>query len=580
MVRSMSKPLSPFEIVARWVRCGLLGATMAMASAELGCAAQSGESPPPDAAPPLDLGRADLGAATGATDWLRDAVGYEIFVRSFADSNGDGQGDLKGLTRRLPYLAELGINLVWLTPIHPSPSYHGYDVTDYEQIHPDFGNLADFDALIQAAHQLKLRVVLDLVLNHTSQQHPWFTQATAAPVGSAAAVRYLLRGDNPGWKWNGHDVWHAVTGPGAARRSYFGLFSGVMPDLNLRDAATVHAVEDIATRWLRRGADGFRLDAARYLVESPDPVTATEVPALADTADTQAVWRTLRAATQNAAPNAALIGEVWTDLDGIARYRGSGDELHAAFNFPLAGALVDGLRRGTGLPVRNTLEALTHSTAPLPFFAPFLTNHDQRRLATELAGDPQLLRLAASLLLAMPGTPFLYYGEEIGLLQSDTPGDRGQRAPMPWATVDAQRGQPDSLLTHYQRLIKLRQSTPALREAALRLLFPSPANDGLLALTRGESGPGKTPVLAIYNLGSTAQTGVQLALPVDYPPGAQRELLSGTTAAEVTSANHDHYPLPTLAPRSALWITGASVPPTATPRRLPARLHRAEKREN
>ena len=571
MVRRMSKPRALLEVIARWVRLGLVGAVVAGTPAGSGCAAQSGEAPPPDAAPPADAGRPDLGpGAAAAPEWLRDAIGYEIFVRSFADSNGDAQGDLVGLTRRLPYLAELGVNLLWLTPIHPSPSYHGYDVTDYEQVHPDFGTLADFDELVRTAHQLKLRVVLDLVLNHTSQQHPWFTTATAAPTGSAAATRYLLRADNPGWKWNGHDVWHAVTGPGAAGRSYFGLFSGVMPDLNLRDAATIRAVEDIMALWLRRGVDGFRLDAARYLVESPDPVTATTAPALADTTDTQTVWRTLRAATQLAAPSAALLGEVWTDLPGIVPYYGSGNELHAAFNFPLAGALVDGLRRGTALPVRNTLEAMTHATAPLPFFAPFLTNHDQRRLATELASDPQLLRLAASLLLGMPGTPFLYYGEEIGLPQSAVSGDRGQRAPMPWATVDAQSAQPDSLLSHYKRLIGLRKQTPALREAGLHLLFPSPADDRLLALTRGETGGGKTPVLTIYNLGSTEQIGVQLSLPLDYPLGVQHELLSGTPAPEVTSANRDHYPLPTIPPRSALWITGTSVrtraPLTNTPR--------------
>ena len=546
---------SRFGSTGRWLGLGLLGA---LAGADpVGCATPTVDLPPPDAAPPAELLRPDLGPAAGdPQSWLTESVGYEIFVRSFADSNGDGQGDLAGLTARLPYLAELGVNLLWLTPIHPSPSYHGYDVSDYEQIHSDFGTLADFELLVRTAHRLQLRVVLDLVLNHTSQQHPWFTQALAAPAGSAAAARYLLRGNNPGWKWNGHDVWHAAPG-GPAGRAYFGLFSGVMPDLNLRDAATLGAMQDVMALWLRRGVDGFRLDAARYLVEWPDPVTATTQPALADTAETQTVWRTLRGALHKSAPGAALLGEVWTDTDGISRYYGSGDELHAAFNFPLAGATVDALRRGVAEPINYTLEAMTHTSAPLPFFAPFLTNHDQRRLASELGGDPLLLRLAAALLLAMPGTPFLYYGEEVGLSQSTAQGDRGQRAPMPWDTVEAQRGQPDSLWSYYRRLIKLRLKTPALREAALRRLFPQVADPALVAVSRGTAGPGRAPVIAVYNLGTKALSGVQLGLPVDYPLGAQRELLAGVAAAEVTSANRDRYPLPTLAPRSALWLTTA-----------------------
>lgn len=557
-MRTAQSRLGSVKRWGTWLWLGLLGAVVgSAASGQSGCATPGADLPPPDAAPPTELGRTDLGPAAGdPQSWLTEAVGYEIFVRSFADSNGDGQGDLAGVTARLPYLAELGVNLLWLTPIHPSPSYHGYDVSDYEQIHPDFGTLADFELLVRTAHRLQLRVVLDLVLNHTSQRHPWFTQALAAPAGSPAAARYLIRGDNPGWKWNGHDVWHtAPDGPG---RAYFGLFSGVMPDLNLREPATVRALQDVMELWLRRGVDGFRLDAARYLIEWPDPVTATTQPALADTAETKTLWRTLRGTLQKAAPGAALLGEVWTDTDGISRYYGSGDGLHTAFNFPLAGATVDAVKRGVAEPVNYTLEAMNHTSVPLPFFAPFLTNHDQRRLASELGGDPLRLRLAAALLLAMPGTPFLYYGEEVGLGQTSTPGDRGQRAAMPWATVETQRTQPDSLHSYYRRLIKLRRQTPALRDAALRLLFPQVADPGLVAVSRGTAGPGKAPVIAVYNLGDKTLSGVQLGLPVDYPLGAQRELLAGIAAPEVTSANRASYPLPTLPPRSALWLTAAT----------------------
>ena len=200
---------------------------------------------------------------------------------------------------------------------------------------------------------------------------------------------------------------------------------------------------------------------------------------------------------------------------------------------------------GIAEPLHYTLEQMLHANIPLAFFAPFLTNHDQRRLATELGSDPQMLRLAASVLLAMPGTPFLYYGEEIGLGQSSSPGDRGQRAPMPWATVEAQRGQPDSLLSYYRRLIQLRRQTPALREAAVRRLFPQVANEHLLALSRGTAGSGKAPVIAVYNLGSETLSGVQLGLPADYPLGAQRDLLgnragdAGGRAPEIIIAVSD-----------------------------------------
>lgn len=494
---------------------------------------------------------ADMTAAApvSAQDWLPRSVGYEIFVRSFADSSGDGQGDLEGIRQRLPYLQSLGVNLLWLTPIHPSPSYHGYDVTDYDAVHPDFGTLADFDRLLADAHQRKIRVLLDLVVNHTSKAHPWFLQAKDSPTGSGDSVRYLFRANDPGWMWQGSRVFRPLDGqPG---RYYYGLFSPNMPDVNLRDPATVSAMEAVAQRWLLRGVDGFRLDAARYLIESPDPIAATMQPGLSDTTETHQLWQTFRRDLTQQSPSSALIGEVWSDADTIASYHGGGKELHGAFHFPLSYAIIDGVKRGTARPIRDLLEKMASGGVPVQFFAPFLTNHDQKRLATELGNDQSQLRTAATLLLGMPGTPFLYYGEEIGLAQSTASGDRGQRPAMPWDVVQKQSESSDSLLAHYRRLGQLRQAEPGLHKTALQVLWPATPDDRMLAIFRGDSASG---VVLIVNVGTSPLAGVKLSLPSDYRLGVQRELLSGAPVPVVTVENRSAYPLPTIAPRGALWI--------------------------
>jgi alpha-amylase len=501
-----------------------------------------------------------------AAAWLRDAVGYQIFVRSFADSNRDGQGDLRGILTRLDALRELGVDLLWLTPIHPSPSYHGYDVTDYEGVHPELGTLADLTQLLDEAHRRGLRVVLDLVLNHTSNQHPWFV---AAQQGGPAAARYLFRSDMPSWMWLGKPVWRSLGsgGGGQPARSYYGLFSPVMPDLNLRDPDTVRAMEGVIGLWLGRGVDGFRLDAARYLIEWPDPVSAPagEPPALHDTADTHALLRRLRRSALATRPDAALLGEVWTDLDTIARYAGdpgTDPELHGCFNFPLAGALLDAVSRGNAAPLRDVLDRMARGTTDPAFFLPFLSNHDQRRVASSIPADS--LRLAASLLLGMPGAPFLYYGEEIGLAQSAAPGDRAQRQPLPWDQVAAQQKDAGSLWNHYRRLIALRRAQPGLRSSRVQLLGPVPGDDRLLVLRRGDRP--QEAVIAVYNLSASAVSGASIELPADYPIGPQRELLQpDARPAAVTAENRRRYPLPALPPRSALWLTRAAAPGTPQP---------------
>ena len=495
----------------------------------------------PDLAIPLSQPVAD--------SWLPASIGYEIFVRSFADSGSDGNGDLVGIRDRLPYLQSLGVNLIWLTPIHPSPSYHGYDVADYDAVHPDFGTLADLDALIADAHSRGMRLLLGLVINHTSKTHPWFVAAKGSSPSSMEAQRYLFRSSDPGFLWMGNKVFRPLDGqPG---RYYYGLFSSVMPDLNFRDPPTVQSIEQMAQRWLSRGVDGFRLDAARYLVETPDPLSATTQPVLSDTAETHQVWQRLRKNLTAQHPHAALIGEVWSDHDTIASYFAEGKELHGALHFPIGYAMIDGLKKGTAKPVRDALEQIAKGSVPSRYFAPFLTNHDQKRLATELGGDVGLLKAAAALLLGMPGTPFLYYGEEIGLAQSSAPGDRGQRPALPWDVVQKQSDDPDSLLSYYRRLGQLRRNVPGLRAQRLQMIWPQSPDDRLLAFSRGD---GKDAVLVVWNLGTAALSGVKLALPSDFPLGKPSDLLSGLSLSPISTENRGSYPLPTLPPKTGLWI--------------------------
>lgn len=513
-----------------------------------------------------DLAALPDGAPPRPGDPLRGAVGYQIFVRSFADSDGDGSGDLRGITQRLDYLSALGVDLLWLTPIHPSPSYHGYDISDYESINPQLGDLAAFDELQREAHRRGVRVLLDLVLNHTSSQHPWFRAAAADP-RSPEASRYLFRGDNPGWRstLNPADpnpplLFKALAGASPPRH-YYSLFSSALPDLNLRDPRVPAYFQDVVKLWLRRGADGFRLDAARYLIESPDPVTAAAAspPAIADTSETHQALRALRAAVDSAAPQgAALLGEVWTDSDAIASYYGGGRELSAAFAFPLAGALIDAVKRGVAAPVRDALAGQQRTGVPAAYFVPFLSNHDQVRVATALDNDAARLRLCAALLLGLPGAPFLYYGEEVGLGQSQEAGDRAKRAPMPWSEALRQQGDAGSLWRRYQRLIRLRREVPALQDERAQVLGVQAGGvtpPGALALLRG--GPGPTPqhrALLVYNLAGEALRGAQVPVSTEWVGQRPHDLLSGATLAAVTIDNRARYPLPDLPARGALWL--------------------------
>jgi glycosidase len=429
---------------------------------------------------------------------------YEVFVRSFYDSNGDGVGDLRGLTQKLDYIAGLGADCVWLMPIAASPSYHGYDVTDYYKVNPDYGTNDDFKAFVAAAHQRHIRVLIDMVLNHTSSQHPWFLQAlkdTAAP--HRAWYRWSK---TPGNNWHHSPV---------RDEYYFGLFWSGMPDLNYETPAVLDEMKRVARFWLKdMDVDGFRLDAVRHLVERGDSVS--------NTPETHAVLREYGAEVRRIAPNSYTIGEVWDSTGAILSYYP--DQLDAYFAFPVSEALLEAVKSGKS--GRLLTEVMNFQKVPSYRWAPFQRNHDQTRTMTALGNDLEEAKLAATILLTLPGVPFIYYGEEIGMT-GDKPDER-LRTPMQWALAPASgftRGkawealQPDSftanvaaetsdtgsLLNLYRRLIHQRATNSALRNG--ELVPVETGNESVLAYIRRDS---TRAMLIVANLGATQVSGPAL----------------------------------------------------------------------
>jgi alpha-amylase len=459
-------------------------------------------------------------------DWARGGVCYEIFVRSFQDSDGDGIGDLDGLIQRLDYLNDgrpggddLGVTCLWLMPIAESPSYHGYDVADYDHVDREYGTDDDFRRLMAEAHRRGIRVIVDLVLNHTSAQHPWFQEAlhdTASPY--RGWYRFLPAHPGARNPWGG-DNWHRSP---LRDEYYYGFFWSGMPDLNYQTAAVREEAKRIATRWLLDlGADGFRLDAVSFLVEEGDS-------AVQHTAGTRAVLRELGAHVRGTSPAAFTIGEVWDSTATLGRYYP--DQLDAYFAFELADSIIAAVRRGESAGILAAARRLDREL-PGQRWGNFLRNHDQVRAMTELGGDLGRSRVAATLLLTLPGVPFLYYGEEIGLpgpKDGQPEADMGVRTPMPWSAapnagfttgtpwhapragwrqtnVAAQTAEAGSLLRHYRRLIELRTTQPAL---SLGEWIPLEASDaGVIAFLRRHAG---RDVLVMVNL--TDETLVNVTL--------------------------------------------------------------------
>lgn len=435
--------------------------------------------------------------STDDLDWWNETVFYEIFVRSFYDSDGDGIGDFKGLTEKLDYLndgdpntsTDLGITGIWLMPINESPSYHGYDVNDYRTINPDYGTLADFKEFLDAAHDRGIKVIIDLVLNHTSSQNPWFKDAKSSKT-STHRNWYRFSDTKPGYTgpW-GQDVWHS-----SSTGYYYGIFWSEMPDLNYDEPAVKEEIFDITSYWLADiGIDGFRLDAVKYIKE--------EGSVLEDLPATHAFWREWVATTKAANPNAFSIGEAWTGTDKIVPYVVN-NGLDVCFEFDLASSIINGVKTGNASGMVSQINKVINRY-PYYQFATFTTNHDMNRLMEELSGNETLNKLAAAIYLTLPGIPFIYYGEEIGM--KGTKPDENIRRPMAWTSgseagfttgnawndpasnfsthnVNTELSQSGSLLRHYRKLVQLRSVNTALQTGSFELLTTGAS--GLLAYRR------------------------------------------------------------------------------------------------
>jgi len=462
-------------------------ASVALVLLLVGCGSSASPSPGPASTSPspVGVGSADAAGAApscppippvappptlGQPGWWRDRVFYEVFVRSFADSDGDGVGDLRGVTARLDLLndgnpattTDLGVTGLWLMPTFPSPSYHGYDVTDYTKVNPDYGSLDDLRALVVAAHQRGIAVILDLPLNHTSSKHPWFV---ASEKGQVPYADWYVWSDSPqGSNWQP-----------AGKRFYYANFGADLPDLNLRNPDVTAELTADARFWLTDvGIDGFRLDAAKHLIEDG---AQTE-----NTPETHGWWKTFRGAIEQTSPGALLLGEVYDTPQNSSSY--VPDDLDMTFDFGLAGAYVAAAQSGDGSALSRVLEKVTSLYPASGGFGAFLTNHDMDRIASQLGGDLGELRVAADLLLTGPGVPFVYYGEEIGMTGAKP--DERIRTPLRWdasspaagfsshapweamsgdpasLNVSTESVDPGSLLSRYRELIRLRAAHPAI----------------------------------------------------------------------------------------------------------------------
>jgi maltose alpha-D-glucosyltransferase/alpha-amylase len=388
--------------------------------------------------------------------WFKNAIIYEVPVRAFADSNGDGIGDFRGLTEKLDYLQDLGVTALWVLPFFPSPLRDdGYDISDYTSVNPIYGTLEDFKEFLEAAHQRSIRVIIELIINHTSDQHPWFQRARRAPKGSKERDFYVWS-DTPekyqeariifqdfetsNWAWDP-----------VAKAYYWHRFYSHQPDLNYDNPAVRQAVFDVLDFWLEMGVDGLRMDAVPYLYER-EGTNCENLP------ETHAFLKQLRSHVDKKFPNRMLLAEANQWPEDAAQYYGAGDECHMNFHFPLMPRLFMSLRMEDSFPITDILQ----QTPTIPDncqWGLFLRNHDEltlemvtdedrdymyrvyaqdpemrvnlgirRRLAPLLGNDRRQIELLNSLCLSLPGTPVLYYGDEIGMGDNVYVG-RSQRRP-------------------------------------------------------------------------------------------------------------------------------------------------------
>ncbi len=556
--------------------------------------------------------------------WYKDAVIYQLHVKSFFDANNDGVGDFAGLIQKLDYIAELGVTAVWLLPFYPSPRRDdGYDIASYRGVHPEYGRLVEARRFIEAAHARGLRVITELVVNHTSDQHPWFQRARHAPPGSPEREFYVWS-DNDG-RYAGTRVifidteksnwtWDPV-----ANAYFWHRFYAHQPDLNFDNPQVMEAVLSIMRFWLDLGVDGLRLDAVPYLVEREG--TNNE-----NLAETHAALKRIRAEMDLHAPGRMLLAEANQWPEDAQQYFGEGDECHMSFHFPLMPRMYMAIAREDRFPVTDIMR----QTPAIPTncqWAIFLRNHDEltlemvttaerdylwetyaadrrarlnlgirRRLAPLLERDRRRIELMNGLLLSMPGTPVIYYGDEIAMGDNIHLGDRdGVRTPMQWSidrnggfsradpaslvlppimdpiygfqavNVEAQAADPHSLLNWTRRMLAVRRDHRAFGRGAQRFLYPT--NRKILAFLReleNEDGSDET-ILCVYNLSRSAQA-VELDLAA-FSGRVPMEILGGTAFPAIGQLTY----LLTLPPYGFYWFQLAKdrVPGASAPEPLP-----------
>jgi maltose alpha-D-glucosyltransferase / alpha-amylase len=491
--------------------------------------------------------------------WFKDAVIYQLHVKAFFDINDDGIGDLSGLTRKLDYLQDLGVTALWLLPFYPSPLRDdGYDISDYTGVHPSYGTLRDFRELVRECHSRKLRVITELVVNHTSDQHPWFQRARRAKPGSVYRDYYVWSDTDQGYKdtrvifvdtEKSNWTWDPVAGA-----YYWHRFYSHQPDLNYDSPRVLKEVISVMRFWLDMGVDGLRLDAVPYLVER-EGTSNENLP------ETHAVLKKIRAEVDARFPDRMMLAEANQWPEDVLSYFGSGDECHMAFHFPLMPRMYMAIAQEDRHPITDIMR----QTPPIPDrcqWAIFLRNHDEltlemvtdrerdylwtvyaadsrarlnlgirRRLAPLMENDRRKIELMYGLLLSLPGTPVLYYGDEIGMGDNIYLGDRnGVRTPMQWSpdrnagfsraeperlflppimdpiygfeavNVEAQARNTSSLLSWAKRTITIRQTQRAFGRGTLQFLYPG--NRKILAYLREHEG---TSILCVFNLARSPQ---------------------------------------------------------------------------
>ena len=490
--------------------------------------------------------------------WYKDAVFYQLHVKSFADSNADGIGDFRGLTSKLEHLASLGVDCLWLQPMYPSPFRDdGYDISDYTNIHPSYGTLQDFTEFLERAHALGLRVIIELVLNHTSDQHVWFQEARSSPdnprrdwyVWSDTDDRYrgvriiFIDTELSNWAWDP-----------VSKAYYWHRFFSHQPDLNFDNPAVREEIWKVMKFWLDLGVDGFRVDAVPYLVER-EGTSCENLP------ETHAVLKELRARLDASFTGKVLLAEANMWPEDVRPYFGDGDEFHMSFHFPIMPRMFMALRLEDRKPLIDIIER-TPNIPESSQWGLFLRNHDEltlemvtdlerqymwdeyaqdprarinlgirRRLAPLLDGDRRRIELMIGLLMSLPGSPILYYGDEIGMGDNVYLGDRNSvRTPMQWSSgvnagfstadperlwlplvqnavfgyqainVESQQRNPTSLFNWLRRLIEVRKQARVFGRASIEFLRPD--NHRVLAFTRTL---GRETILVVSNLAGTAQ---------------------------------------------------------------------------